>query len=99
MFLTCCSIHFYSIVDRVKSQGFEVLLYLTAYLSINVGIINLLPIPVFDGGRIFILLIEAITRRKSSDKLELILNYVGVGLMVILMILVTYNDISRLVVK
>ena len=86
----------YSLVDNVKSRGFDVLLYLTAYLSINVGIVNLLPIPVFDGGRILILIIEKITRHKSSEKLELTLNYIGFALMIILMLFVTFNDITRL---
>ena len=75
------------------------LLYLTAYLSINVGVVNLVPIPVFDGGRILLLIIEKITGHKNSDKLELILNYVGFGLMILLMLYVTFNDITRLVVK
>ena len=87
----------YSVVDNVKSQGFQTLLYLTAYLSINVGIVNLLPIPVFDGGRIFILIIEKITRKKASDNLEKILNYIGFGLMILLMLFVTINDVLRLV--
>lgn len=89
----------YSVVDSVKYKGLEVLLYLTAYLSINVAIINLIPIPVFDGGRIFLLIIEKITRRKNNDKIETIINYVGFGLMIILMLFVTFNDIIRLVVK
>ena len=89
----------YSIIDSVKSRGIETLIYLTAYLSINVGIINLIPIPVFDGGRILLLIIEKITRKKSSEKLELALNYIGFALMIILMLFVTFNDISRLVVK
>lgn len=87
----------YSVVDSVKTQGFEMIIYLTAYLSINVAIINLLPIPVFDGGRVFLLIIEKIIRRKTSDKLELIINYVGFGIMVALMIYVTWNDIIRLI--
>lgn len=89
----------YSLVDSVKSQGINTLLYLTAYLSINVAIINLIPIPVFDGGRVLILLIEKITKRKSSENLEAILNYVGFALMILLMLYVTFNDIIRLVVK
>lgn len=89
----------YSLVDSVKSQGVNTLLYLTAYLSINVAIINLIPIPVFDGGRVLILLIEKITKRKSSENLEAILNYVGFALMILLMLYVTFNDIIRLVVK
>lgn len=89
----------YSLVDNVKSQGFNTLLYLTAYLSINVAIINLVPIPVFDGGRVLILLIEKITKKKSSEKLEIMLNYIGFLLMILLMLYVTFNDIVRLVVK
>lgn len=89
----------YSLVDSVKSQGVNTLLYLTAYLSINVAIINLIPIPVFDGGKVLILLIEKITKRKSSENLEAILNYVGFALMILLMLYVTFNDIIRLVVK
>ena len=88
----------YSIVDQVKSQGLQTLIYLTAYLSINVGIVNLIPIPVFDGGRIFILIIEKIIRRKTGEKLENALNYIGFGLMILLMLFVTFNDITRLVV-
>ncbi len=88
----------YSIVDQVKSQGFETLIYLTAYLSINVGIVNLIPIPVFDGGRVLILIIEKIIRRKTGEKLENALNYIGFGLMILLMLFVTFNDITRLVV-
>ena len=89
----------YSVVDTVKSQGLEMILYLTAYLSINVEIINLIPVPVFDGVRILLLIIEKIVRKKASDKVETIINYIGFGLMIILMLYVTFNDIIRLVVK
>lgn len=89
----------YTVIDQVKSQGFETILYLTAYLSINVAIINLIPVPVFDGGRVLLLLIEKISRKKTNEKLEYILNLVGFGLMILLMIYVTFNDIIRLVVK
>lgn len=88
----------YSLIDEVKSQGFETLIYLTAYLSINVGLVNLFPIPVFDGGRIFILAIEKITKKKSSEKLENAITFIGFGLMLLLMIYVTINDIIKLVV-
>ena len=89
----------YSVVDTVKAQGLSRLMFLTAYLSINVGIMNLIPIPVFDGGRIFRLIIEKIIRRKTGEKLENALNYIGFGLMILLMLFVTFNDIVRLVVK
>lgn len=87
----------YSIVDTLKSSGLQAILYLTAYLSINVGVINLIPIPVFDGGRVLLVIIEAITKKKTSDKTEAIINYVGFGLMILLMLYVTFNDIIRLI--
>ena len=89
----------YSIVDDVKHYGLETIIYLTAYLSINVAIMNLLPVPVFDGGRILLLIIEKVTKHKSSEKVELIINYIGFGLMILLMLYVTFNDIVKLVVK
>lgn len=89
----------YSVIDSVKSQGILNIIYILAYLSVNVGVFNLLPIPVFDGGRIFILIIEKLTKKKASEKLEEILNLIGFGLMILLMIFVTFNDIIRLVVN
>lgn len=89
----------YSVIDTVKSQGIMNIIYILAYLSVNVGVINLLPIPVFDGGRIFILVIEKITKKKASEKLETTLNMIGFGLMLLLMIFVTFNDIIKLVVN
>ena len=86
----------FSIIDQVKSQGFEMIIYLTAYLSINVAIINLIPLPVCDGGRLLLITIEKITRKKTNEKIENALNIIGFGLMIILMIFVTFNDIIRL---
>lgn len=86
----------FGVINEVKSQGLEILLYLTAYLSINVAIINLIPIPVFDGGRILLIVIEKITKKKTNEKIENALNLIGFGLMIILMIFVTFNDIIKL---
>lgn len=85
----------FTVIDQVKKTGFENIIYLIAYLSVNVGVINLLPIPVFDGGRVLLLIIEKISRKKYP-KLEVILNYVGFGLMILLMLVVTFNDILKL---
>lgn len=85
----------FTVIDQVKSTGFENLIYLLAYLSVNVGVVNLLPIPVFDGGRVLLLIIEKISRKKFP-KLEAILNYIGFGLLILLTILVTLNDILKL---
>ena len=86
----------YSIVDSQAEQGFEAILYLVAYLSINVGIINLLPFPAFDGGRILFLVIEKIFRKPVSKKVENIIHTIGFMLIIGLLIFVTFNDILRL---
>lgn len=86
----------YSLVDKVKSEGFETIIYLIAYLSINVGVLNLLPIPVFDGGRLLLVIIEKIKGKKLNPNIETYLNYFGFILLVILMIFVTFNDIIKL---
>lgn len=87
----------YTVIDNIKSKGLENIIYLTAYLSINVGVINLIPIPVFDGGRILILIIETIKGKKANPKLETWLNGIGVAFLVILMIYVAINDILKLI--
>ena len=86
----------FTVIDNVKENGLETLVYLTAYLSINVAVINLIPIPVFDGGRILILLIEKILKRKVNPKVETYLNNIGAILLIILMLYVTLNDIFKL---
>ena len=85
----------FTVVDQVKSTGLENIIYLIAYLSVNVGVVNLFPIPVFDGGRVLLLIIETISKKKYP-KLEMILNYIGFGLMILLMLVVTFNDILKL---
>ncbi len=85
----------YTVIDEIKWAGLENLIYLTAYLSINIGVINLLPIPVFDGGRILLLIIQKITKKKNK-KLEGILNTVGFFLLVALFVYITFNDIFKL---
>ena len=86
----------FSIVDSQAEQGLEAVLYLVAYLSINVGLINLLPFPAFDGGRILFLLIEKIFKKPVSKKVENIIHSVGFMLIIALLIYVTFNDILRL---
>jgi regulator of sigma E protease len=87
----------YQIVDEAKNEGLINILYLTAYLCINVGIINILPLPAFDGGRAFFLLIEKITNKKVNPKFENTIHTIGFYLLMLLMVLITYNDIIRLI--
>jgi len=66
-----------------------------AFLSLNLGLLNLLPIPVLDGGHIVFLLIEAIIRRPISPKAKLIIQQIGMALIIALMLFVIINDIRR----
>lgn len=86
----------YEVIGEQAKVGFANILYLVAFLSINVGFINFLPIPAFDGGRIFFIIIGAITRKPINAKVENIIHTIGFVLLLGLMLLVTYNDILRL---
>ena len=80
---------------QVAQMGFIPLLQFAAFLSINLGLINLLPIPVLDGGHLVTLAIEGI-RRKPLDKNSLqFIQMVGFSLLLLLMILATFKDITR----
>lgn len=86
----------YSIVDKMSEEGVAALLYLTALLSVNVGVINLLPFPAFDGGRILFLIIEKLKGSPVDPKLENTIHSIGFVLLIILMLYVTFNDILKL---
>ena len=86
----------YSVVGEYRTAGFENILYLIALLSINVGFINLIPLPAFDGGRILFLIIEKIKGSPVSSKTENIIHSIGFVLLMLLMLYVTFNDILKL---
>lgn len=86
----------FNIVGETAKAGFINLIYLLGFLSINVGFINLLPIPAFDGGRLLFLIIEKIMGRPINQKVENIIHSVGFVLLMSLMLVITYNDILRL---
>lgn len=86
----------YSIVGMQSKAGLSGLLYLLAYLSINVGFINLLPFPAFDGYRALIIIIETITRKKVNPKVDAIVNNIGLMLLFTLMIFITIKDVLKL---
>lgn len=73
------------------------MLNLAILLSANLGVMNLLPIPAFDGGKLCLLFFEAITKMKPTEKVEAVINVVGFFFIISLMVLVMFNDISRLV--
>lgn len=85
----------YSIVGQSANLGLIYVIYLMGYLSLNVGFINLLPIPAFDGGRILFMLIEKIRRKPLDSKVENIIHSIGFILLMVLMVVITCNDISK----
>ncbi len=84
------------IVGDAYKLGFSYLLSFTALISINLAIINLLPFPALDGGRLFFLLIEKIKGSRINPKVANITNMVGFAILIGLMLLVTYNDVVKL---
>ena len=86
----------YSVVGQQRSAGLASLIYLTAFLSINVGVINLLPIPAFDGGHILFIIIEKIKGSPVKPELENKIHGIFLILLLILMVIITINDIIRL---
>lgn len=83
-------------VGQASQTGAGAVLLLAGLISVNLAIINLIPIPALDGGRLFILLIESIMRRDVSRLAVQLLNAAGIALIVILMLVVTYHDIARI---
>ncbi len=73
------------------------LLFLAAFMTINVGIFNLLPLPALDGGRLVFLIIEAVRRKPVKPEHEGMVHFVGLALLMLLMLVVTFNDILRII--
>ena len=89
----------FNIVGESAKAGLINLVYLTGYLSLNVGFMNLLPIPAFDGGRLIFLIIEKIRRKPVKPEIENTIHSIGMILLMILMVVITYNDIVRFIIK
>lgn len=83
-------------VSKRTSEGLASLLLLTALISVNLGILNLLPIPVLDGGHLLFYGIETIARRPLSEKVQTVTTYIGLSLLLALMALATFNDVFRI---
>lgn len=86
----------FSIVGDQSSDGVMNIIYLIAFLSINVGFINLLPLPAFDGGHILFIIIEKIKGSPVKPETENMIHTIGLFLLMILMVVITFNDILRL---
>ena len=86
----------YTAVDQTRSAGWYSVLSLIALLSLNVGIMNLIPFPAFDGGRILFLIIEKIKGKPIKTETENLIHNIGFYLLLALLLYVTLNDILRL---
>ncbi|MBR6689173.1 MAG: RIP metalloprotease RseP [Clostridia bacterium] len=80
-----------------RTEGIAEFLSMMAMISLAVGIANILPFPPLDGGKVVLVLIEWITKKKVPEKVELILSYIGLGLLLALTVFVTINDIIRVI--
>ena len=86
----------FQMVGQSAERGFSYLLWFMAMLSINLGVLNLLPIPMLDGGHLTILTIESIIRRDLSARHKAWLQQAGFAFLLFLIIYVTFNDIGRI---
>ena len=86
----------YNVVSVYSKTGLTSIMNLLALICINVGFINILPLPAFDGGHVLFIVIEKIKGSRVNPKVENIIHTIGFILLLILMVLVTYNDIVKL---
>lgn len=85
-----------SVIGQASQMDWTVLFNLVGLLTVNLGIMNLLPIPALDGCKLLIILIEAITRRRLPPEKEGIITLIGFALLIMVLIWATYNDVVRL---
>lgn len=85
----------YEVIDQSIGYGISYMMYIIAFLSINVGFINILPFPAFDGGHVLFLIIEKIKGSPVNAKFESICHLIGFALLFLLMIYITIQDVIR----
>jgi len=84
------------IAGQQMQAGWVNFIFFTGLLSVNLGILNLLPIPVLDGGHLMFLTFEAVRRKPMSEKMQIFAQQVGIAFLGVAMIFVFYNDIARI---
>ena len=82
-----------------KNQGFLAVVHFFGIVSVNLAIVNILPFPALDGGRIIFVLYEMIFKKKANQKLEMVVNNIGMILLLSLILLITVGDIRRVFIK
>ncbi len=86
------------VVNDTAKAGVIYVVYLSALLSLNLAIMNMLPLPALDGGRLLFLLIRKITGDHMTDEMEGKVHFIGIVLLMMLMVVVTWNDIIKFIV-
>ncbi len=79
-----------------KTNGLREFIYMLALISLSLGVTNLLPIPALDGGKILILIVEAIRRKPLNEKTEINIQLIGFSILIALSLYITYNDVLRI---
>lgn len=87
------------IVGQAAQRGFDVMLILTAFISLQLAILNILPIPVLDGGHLLFLLLESILRRPVSLRIRVMVQQLGMAFLLVLMVFVLFNDVQKLIMN
>ena len=83
------------VAGQSARQGFSYLLSFMALLSVNLALLNVLPIPILDGGHLFILLVETVKKKSLSAKQRLVIQQLGLALIIFLILFVLFNDLTR----
>ena len=83
--------------EAVQSADYSPVIFILAFITVNIGVINLLPLPALDGGRLLFIFIELVARRPVPKKFEAIVHAAGMVLLLALMALITFNDIFNLI--
>ncbi|MEG0328666.1 MAG: M50 family metallopeptidase [Erysipelothrix sp.] len=87
-------ISIFKVTSEIRNSGFTFFLNLVAALSLNLAVINLVPIPIMDGGRAVLIIIESIIRRPIPEKLENVIMFIGLAIMVLLFVFIMINDLT-----
>ena len=86
-----------SMIGDQAKYGFDAVAYFLAMISLNLGMVNLLPLPALDGGRILFVLVRLITRDKIGDRAEAVTHAVGMVLLLALMAFLIFRDVNRFI--
>ncbi len=85
-----------SILGQARSLGWQYVLYFAGLISVNLAVVNVLPFPALDGGRLLFVAIEAVTRRKVNQDVERWAHTIGMLVLLALIVLITFSDITKL---